>query len=164
MYTQHSSRWRGQRVGLHFILWAPGIELVVRLGGQSLSLLSSLAGPIFEVCFEGCVCDETWDPIRGYPTKDVQLFQTPWQQVIFVCKPAECMGLRYRLESWDSSFLFQVARVVRCWLYFLASCFFLHIIFVLYGAPLMEWVLNAYFVFTVWVLNDMLTLAARMGP
>eukprot|EP00073_Rattus_norvegicus_P047695 XP_017449895.1 PREDICTED: phosphatidylinositol-glycan biosynthesis class F protein isoform X4 [Rattus norvegicus] len=68
------------------------------------------------------------------------------------------------VSSKRSSLSHKVARVVRCWLYFLASCFFLHIIFVLYGAPLMELVLET-FLFAV-VLSTFTTVPCLclLGP
>lgn len=40
-----------------------------------------------------------------------------------------------------SCFLFQLSRMIRSCVYFLLSCLFFHGVVVLYGAPLLEWVL-----------------------
>ncbi|XP_060043521.1 phosphatidylinositol-glycan biosynthesis class F protein isoform X2 [Erinaceus europaeus] len=43
-----------------------------------------------------------------------------------------------------SSLSYKVTRFLKCCIYFLLSCFFFHIIFVLYGAPLIELVLETF--------------------
>ncbi|XDA74031.1 hypothetical protein R6Z07F_004250 [Ovis aries] len=48
------------------------------------------------------------------------------------------------VSSKRSSLSYKVTRFLKCCLYFLTSCFFFHVIFVLYGAPLIELVLETF--------------------
>ncbi|XP_042531487.1 phosphatidylinositol-glycan biosynthesis class F protein [Dipodomys spectabilis] len=54
----------------------------------------------------------------------------------FIVKP--------NVSSKRSSLSYKVARFLKCCIYFLISCLFLHVIFVLYGAPLLELVLETF--------------------
>ncbi|XP_058990541.1 phosphatidylinositol-glycan biosynthesis class F protein isoform X3 [Mustela lutreola] len=47
-------------------------------------------------------------------------------------------------SSKRSSLSYKVVRFLKCCIYFLMSCFFFHVIFVLYGAPLIELVLETF--------------------
>ncbi|XP_021499251.1 phosphatidylinositol-glycan biosynthesis class F protein isoform X1 [Meriones unguiculatus] len=68
------------------------------------------------------------------------------------------------LSSKRSSLSHKVTRVLKCCIYFLMSCFFLHVIFVLYGAPLIELVLET-FLFAV-ILSTFTTVPCLclLGP
>ncbi|XP_076798524.1 GPI ethanolamine phosphate transferase, stabilizing subunit isoform X1 [Arvicanthis niloticus] len=68
------------------------------------------------------------------------------------------------VSSKRSSLSHKVTRILKCCVYFLMSCFFLHIIFVLYGAPLIELVLET-FLFAV-VLSTFTTVPCLclLGP
>ncbi|XP_076415205.1 GPI ethanolamine phosphate transferase, stabilizing subunit isoform X2 [Peromyscus maniculatus bairdii] len=68
------------------------------------------------------------------------------------------------VPSRRSSLSHKVTRVLKCCMYFLMSCVFLHIIFVLYGAPLIELVLET-FLFAV-ILSTFTTVPCLclLGP
>ncbi|XP_052042475.1 phosphatidylinositol-glycan biosynthesis class F protein isoform X2 [Apodemus sylvaticus] len=72
--------------------------------------------------------------------------------------------VRPNVSSKRSSLSHKVTRVLKCCIYFLISCLSLHIIFVLYGAPLIELVLET-FLFAV-VLSAFTTVPCLclLGP
>ncbi|XP_022280391.1 phosphatidylinositol-glycan biosynthesis class F protein isoform X3 [Canis lupus familiaris] len=67
-------------------------------------------------------------------------------------------------SSKRSSISYKVTRFLKCCIYFLMSCFFFHVIFVLYGAPLIELVLET-FLFAV-ILSTFTTVPCLclLGP
>ncbi|XP_037384016.2 phosphatidylinositol-glycan biosynthesis class F protein isoform X4 [Talpa occidentalis] len=67
-------------------------------------------------------------------------------------------------SSKRSSLSYKVTRFLKCCIYFLLSCFIFHVIFVLYGAPLIELVLET-FLFAV-VLSTFTTVPCLclLGP
>uniref|UniRef100_A0A8C8WL67 Phosphatidylinositol glycan anchor biosynthesis class F n=1 Tax=Panthera leo TaxID=9689 RepID=A0A8C8WL67_PANLE len=67
-------------------------------------------------------------------------------------------------SSKRSSLSYKVTRFLKCCIYFLMSCFFFHVIFVLYGAPLIELVLET-FLFAV-ILSTFTTVPCLclLGP
>lgn len=67
-------------------------------------------------------------------------------------------------SSKRSSLSYKVTRFLKCCVYFLMSCFFFHVIFVLYGAPLIELVLET-FLFAV-ILSTFTTVPCLclLGP
>ncbi|XP_039101848.1 phosphatidylinositol-glycan biosynthesis class F protein isoform X1 [Hyaena hyaena] len=67
-------------------------------------------------------------------------------------------------SSKRSSLSYKVTRFLKCCIYFLMSCFFFHVIFVLYGAPLIELVLET-FLFAV-ILSTFTTIPCLclLGP
>ncbi|CAD7677385.1 unnamed protein product [Nyctereutes procyonoides] len=67
-------------------------------------------------------------------------------------------------SSKRSSVSYKVTRFLKCCIYFLMSCFFFHVIFVLYGAPLIELVLET-FLFAV-ILSTFTTVPCLclLGP
>ncbi|KAF3830965.1 hypothetical protein GH733_002203, partial [Mirounga leonina] len=67
-------------------------------------------------------------------------------------------------SSKRSSLSYKVTRFLKCCIYFLMSCFFFHVIFVLYGAPLIELVLET-FLFAI-ILSTFTTLSCLclLGP
>ncbi|KAM5252183.1 phosphatidylinositol-glycan biosynthesis class F protein isoform 3-T3 [Hipposideros larvatus] len=67
-------------------------------------------------------------------------------------------------SSKRSSLSYKVTRLLKCCIYFLMSCFFFHVIFVLYGAPLIELVLET-FLFAV-ILSTFTTVPCLclLGP
>ncbi|XP_043324418.1 phosphatidylinositol-glycan biosynthesis class F protein isoform X3 [Cervus canadensis] len=52
--------------------------------------------------------------------------------------------LKPNVSSKRSSLSYKVTRFLKCCIYFLTSCFFFHVIFVLYGAPLIELALETF--------------------
>ncbi|XP_017910680.1 PREDICTED: phosphatidylinositol-glycan biosynthesis class F protein isoform X1 [Capra hircus] len=52
--------------------------------------------------------------------------------------------MKPNVSSKRSSLSYKVTRFLKCCIYFLTSCFFFHVIFVLYGAPLIELALETF--------------------
>ncbi|XP_059747543.1 phosphatidylinositol-glycan biosynthesis class F protein isoform X2 [Bos indicus] len=68
------------------------------------------------------------------------------------------------VSSKRSSLSYKVTRFLKCCIYFLTSCFFFHVIFVLYGAPLIELALETFSLAVILSTFTTIPCLCLLGP
>jgi phosphatidylinositol glycan class F len=75
-----------------------------------------------------------------------------------------CLVVKPNVSSRRSSLSYKVTRFLKCYIYFFMSCVSLHVIFVLYGAPLIELALETFLFAVILCTFTTVPCLCLLGP